>query len=121
MVFMPCIFCEIAKGNLKESGFIYENENFFSMPDRSPVTKGHSLVIPKKHFTTFLDLKSTLGQELIECIKKTTIEVMKETGSEGFNLISNNFESAGQAVNHVHFHIIPRKKGDDLKGKLIFG
>ncbi|MBD3246997.1 HIT domain-containing protein [Candidatus Pacearchaeota archaeon] len=111
-----CIFCKISKGEINVDK-IYENENFFSFPDANPVAKGHSLIIPKNHFKTALDLPSSLGQELLDCIKNTTMKLMKEDESiDGFNIVSNNFPSAGQAVHHVHFHIIPRKKDD---GKIL--
>lgn len=108
-----CAFCKIAKGEISAEK-IYENKNFFSIPDKNPQTEGHSLVISKKHFNTILELNSTLGSELIDCIKNTAIKIIKKTKSEGFNVINNNFKSAGQLIPHVHFHIVPRKKGDGL-------
>ena len=59
-------------------------------------------------------MPSSLGTELLDCIKNTAIVLMKKHKSEGFNVINNNFESAGQSVKHVHFHIIPRKKGEKV-------
>lgn len=108
-----CIFCKIARGEV-ESEKIYENDNFLSMPDANQVIDGHSLVIPKKHFETSLDMPASLGQELLDCIKKTSIKLMEKYEGEGFNIVNNNFESAGQVVKHVHFHILPRKKGDKV-------
>ncbi len=108
-----CIFCKIAKKEVP-SKVIYENDNFFSIPDANQVTEGHSLVISKKHFDTTLDLPSSIGTELLDCIKKTALKLMKETKTDGFNVINNNFESAGQLVKHVHYHILPRKKGDKV-------
>ena len=105
-----CIFCKIASGEIP-SKKIYENSNFFSIPDANQQVEGHSLVISKKHFKTFLDLPVTIGSELIDCVKKTALKIIEETKSDGFNLVNNNFESAGQLVHHVHFHILPRKKG----------
>jgi len=110
-----CIFCKIAKEESSSGKVIWDNDNFFSVPDRNPLADGHSLVISKKHFLTILDMPSTLGEELLDCIKNTAIKIMKEKNADGFNVINNNFESAGQIVHHVHFHIIPRKKGDGLK------
>jgi len=115
-----CVFCKIANGEIKQSKFIYENDNFFSMQDINPITAGHSLVISKKHFTTTLDLPSTLGTELLDCIKQTALKIMETEKAEGFHVISNNFLAAKQAVEHVHFHIVPRKKNDELDGKLIY-
>ncbi len=107
-----CPFCQIAEGIKKQRSFIYENDNFFSVPDISPAVPGHSLVISKKHFETAIDMPITLGQELLDCVKNTAIKLMRDQKAEGFNVINNNFEVAGQAVHHVHFHIFPRKKGD---------
>jgi histidine triad (HIT) family protein len=107
-----CIFCKLARGGSEKR--IYENENFFSVPDISPAVKGHSLVISKKHFETVLDLPSTLGQELLDCIKNTAIKLMVKEKAEGFNVANNSFKSAGQIIGHVHFHIFPRKKDDGM-------
>lgn len=108
---MDCIFCKISKGEVS-SEKIYENDNFFSMPDKEPYVEGHSLVISKKHFQNVLDLPNSLGQEFLDCVKKTSLELTKKFKSEGFNIVQNNFPAAGQVVNHIHFHIIPRKEGD---------
>ena len=109
-----CIFCKISSGEIP-SEKIYENEEFFSIPDANPVAEGHSLVISKKHFETTLDLPSSLGSELLDCVKKTAAKLIEEKKMEGFNVVNNNFKSAGQIVPHVHFHIIPRNKGDRVK------
>jgi len=108
-----CIFCKIAKGEIK-SEKIYENDNFFSVPDVNQKVEGHSLVISKKHFDTTLDMPSSLGTELLDCIKKTALKLIDKHKAEGFNIINNNFDVAGQFVKHVHFHILPRKKGDSV-------
>jgi len=111
-----CIFCKIARGEIKKKK-IYENENFFSIPDANPVIEGHSLIISKKHFENLLDLPSSLAGELLDCIKKTAEKLLKEKNADGFNVVNNNFEAAGQIVKHVHFHIFPRKKDDGFKIK----
>ena len=107
-----CIFCKIAKGEIPIEKKIYENKSFFSIPDANPVVEGHSLVISKKHFETILDLPDSLGPELLDCVKKTSSKLIKKYKSDGFNVVNNNYESAGQVVKHIHFHILPRKKGD---------
>ncbi len=112
-----CIFCKIARGEIG-SKIIYENDNFFSIPDANPIVEGHTLIIPKKHFKTLLDMPSTLAGELFDCIKKTVEKIIKNInagGSVGFNIVNNNFKAAGQVVNHLHFHIIPRRDGDGIK------
>lgn len=110
-----CVFCKIVSGKIPVERVIYSNGNFISVPDVNPIIDGHSLVISKKHFVTSLDIPDTLGNELLDCIKNTSIKLMEEKNVDGFNVINNNFESAGQVVNHAHFHIFPRKKGDGFK------
>jgi histidine triad (HIT) family protein len=116
---VKCIFCNIASGEIK-SEKIYENLNFFSIKDVNPLVKGHSLVISKRHFETIFDIPNDLGGDLIDCLNKTSLIILKENKCDGLNIIQNNYESAGQIVKHVHFHLIPRKKNDGLKGKMIF-
>ena len=108
-----CVFCKIASENSESK--IYENDNFFSVPDVNPLVDGHSLDISKKHFKTTLDVPNSLGSELLDCIKNTALKLIKEKNMEGFNVVNNNFEVAGQVVNHVHFHIVPRKKDDGFE------
>lgn len=109
-----CIFCKIAKGEI-DSKKVVETNNFFAIGDINPVSEGHSLVIPKKHFVTLLDIPNKLGNELLEIVKKVSDEILEKKLGEGFNLIMNNLEVAGQLVMHAHIHIIPRKEGDKLR------
>jgi histidine triad (HIT) family protein len=108
---VDCIFCKISKGQIP-SERIYENDNFFSIFDVYPITEKHCLVISKKHFENIFDLPSTLGQEFLDCVKKTSEKLIKEDNFDGFNIVVNNFKSAGQVVSHFHAHILPRKSGD---------
>jgi histidine triad (HIT) family protein len=114
---MECIFCKISKNEIK-SKKIYENENFFSIFDINPVSEGHSLVISKQHFETFLDVKDDSAKDFFECVKQTIFILKKEKPFEGFNLVSNNLEIAGQLIKHFHLHIIPRRKNETLRGKI---
>ncbi|MBU4069357.1 MAG: HIT domain-containing protein [Nanoarchaeota archaeon] len=109
-----CIFCKIIQGEIP-CNKIYENDNFISIANVNPLTTGHTLVISKKHFETILDMPDSLSPELLDCIKKTSLKLMEKYKAEGFNLANNNFKVAGQIVNHLHFHILPRKKHDDFK------
>ena len=106
-----CVFCKIVKNEIFAER-IYENDNFFSVPDANPTVEGHTLVISKKHFENILELPNTFGSELLDCIKETAVILMKKHHSEGFNVLNNNFEVAQQIVKHIHFNIFPRKKGD---------
>lgn len=96
-----------------ESDKIYENANFFSIPDKNQKVKGHSLVISKKHFETIGDVETRLGNEMLEAIQKTMERLSEEDSTiAGFNVLTNCGEVAGQVINHVHIHILPRRKGE---------
>lgn len=107
-----CIFCKIANKEI-ETEIIEESENFVAFPDANPKTEGHTLIVPKQHFHNLMDLPIDLSSEMIDMAKKVARERL-DNDAEGFNLIMNNFEAAGQAVKHAHLHIIPRKKGDNF-------
>ena len=109
-----CIFCKIAKGEVN-SEKIKETNNFFAIHDINPIANGHTLVIPKRHFTTILDIPNTLAEEMIKLIKDISDELITNKKADGFNIISNNLKPAGQIVPHLHIHIIPRKEGDKIK------
>lgn len=109
-----CIFCKVIKGELP-SKKIYEDDNFIAILDTTPIAEGHTLLIPKKHFRNLLDLPSTMGTELLDAIKKVSLDLIKEYKADGINVGVNNEESAGQVVFHTHVHLLPRKKGDGIK------
>tara|TARA_Y100000310_G_scaffold339531_1_gene432483 strand:+ start:3146 stop:3556 length:411 start_codon:yes stop_codon:yes gene_type:complete len=109
-----CVFCKIGKGEITPKK-IYEDQNIIAFLDIFPAAKGHSLVIPKKHYATLLDIPEMELKELIQIVQKVGAAVMKATQADGFNVLQNNKEAAGQAVPHLHFHIIPRFKDDGLK------
>jgi len=109
-----CIFCRIIRGEIK-SDIIYTDDNFIGILDINPEVENHALVIPKKHFKTILDIPSSLGNEYFDAIKNVSLDLIKKTKADGFNVVFNNHESAGQVVNHVHAHIFPRRKNDGRK------
>jgi histidine triad (HIT) family protein len=106
-----CIFCKIVAGEIP-SERVYEDDNFIGILDINPHTKGHTLVIPKKHYTTLLDAPSSLLGEFLDAGKKVALNLINKEKAEGFNLIMSNFEVAQQEVPHVHLHVVPRRKGD---------
>jgi histidine triad (HIT) family protein len=108
-----CLFCKMSSGEIPVKK-IYENSNFFSIFDINQEIKGHALVICKKHFDNSLSLPNSLGAELLDCTKNTALKLMKEDHADGFNVLNNNFKSAGQIVNHFHLHILPRRKDDGI-------
>lgn len=109
-----CIFCRIAKGEIKaeKTG---ESRNFFAIKDIHPKVAGHTLVIPKEHYENLLEIPDNLGQELLAFTKQTAEKIMDENGADGFNVLMNNSEVSGQVVMHAHLHILPRKKGDGFR------
>lgn len=109
-----CIFCKIAKKEMK-SDFVMESNNFIAIRDIHPRANGHTLVIPKQHYVTLLDIPNKIGDELLEFSKKVANELLQEKYGEGFNLVMNNLQVAGQVVMHAHIHIIPRKEDDGLR------
>lgn len=109
-----CVFCKIASKEIK-ADIIFENDDFFVIRDISPKVKGHSLVIPKKHFVTFLDIPTKLYENLLKTTKKAVNLLSKETGNKDFNLLTNNGPVAGQIVNHFHLHVLPRQKNDGFR------
>ncbi len=114
MVDNQCIFCKIINGEII-SEEVYDDKNFIGILDKNPRAEGHTLIIPKKHFRNILDMPVTLGNELLEAIKKISLKLIKEKKAEGINIIINNESAADQAVFHTHVHIIPRKDKDNVK------
>lgn len=109
-----CIFCKIIKKEIP-SEIIKESPNFFAIRDKYPHAEGHTLVIPKKHFVTILDIPNTLGSELLKMLKEIASDLLDTKLGDGFNIIQNNLQVAGQAIMHAHFHIIPRKDKDGIR------
>ena len=109
---MDCIFCKIVKGEIP-SYTVYENEFVKAFLDISPISNGHTLIIPKKHFENLYDIDiETLKQ--IEEACKTVAKILKEKlGCDGITRIQNN--EYGQDVKHYHMHLIPRYNDDNLK------
>lgn len=115
---IDCIFCKIVNGEIPAVK-VWEDENFIAFADVKPVGEGHTLIIPKKHFDTLMDLDEGTSGKYLEAIKKTGEILMGKYNAEGFNCVLNNGEVAGQVVKHVHFHILPRKNGDNQRGIFI--
>lgn len=107
-----CIFCEIIKGNIPSTK-IYEDNDVIAILDIAQTTKGHTLVMPKKHFDSILDVdKDTLGK-LINVTQDLSKKITTNLQANGFNLLVNTNEVAGQTVKHLHIHIIPRYDYND--------
>lgn len=110
-----CVFCKIASGEFS-SHKIYEDEKVLAILDLSQATKGHTLVMPKKHYENIFDLDEETSKHLfnvVRIISKHYNEIDKNI--VGINLLNNNGSAAGQTVMHYHMHILPRYENDDLK------
>lgn len=108
-----CVFCKIIKNEIKAS-IVFEDDHFIAFLDKSPIFKGHTLLIPKKHIETLFDFSDDYLEKLAIETKKVANGVKKGTSCDGILLINNNIIS--QSVPHFHVHIIPREKGKPLRG-----
>ncbi len=102
-----CIFCAIAECEIP-SFKIYEDNDFIAYLDINPISKGHTLVIPKSHAQGLLDCSEEKLRALLSVVKKVAAHLKASLPCDGFNILQNNGAAAGQTVNHIHFHIIPR-------------
>lgn len=107
-----CIFCEIINGNIP-SYKVYEDDDILAILDISQTTYGHTLVMPKKHYETLLDMPDEEVSKLMVKVKQIANMIVKKTDAKGCNILNNTNEVAGQTVMHAHVHIIPRYKDDD--------
>ena len=106
-----CIFCKLANG-VFETNKIYEDEDFTVILDSAPATKGHALILPKEHYANIYELDDETAGKALKLAKKLAIHMTDKLGCDGFNIIQNNGEAAGQTVFHFHVHLIPRYKDD---------
>ena len=106
-----CIFCAIAAGEIP-CFKVYEDELVLAYLDINPFSKGHTLVIPKRHSAGLLDTDDQTLADVIARVKKVAAQVKAKLGCDGFNVVQNNGEAAGQTVRHLHFHVVPRWTGD---------
>jgi len=108
-----CIFCKIAAGEIP-SATIYEDEDFRVILDIEPASKGHALILPKDHYANLYELPEELASKALVVAKKVVTKMTEIVGCEGYNVLQNNGEVAGQTVFHFHMHLIPRYKEDDV-------
>ncbi len=109
-----CIFCKIANGEIP-SKTLYEDDKFRVILDLGPASKGHALILPKEHYANLYELPDETAGEVMKLAKKMAVQMTERFGCEGFNLVQNNGELAGQTVFHFHMHLIPRYKDDGQK------
>lgn len=106
-----CIFCKIVNGQIP-SKIVYENDTNIAFLDIRPISIGHTVVIPKKHYSTIETLPETEVANLFKVVKRVASLIYKKLDIDGYNIVQNNHKAAGQIVEHSHVHIIPRHEGD---------
>ncbi|MEE3481703.1 MAG: HIT family protein [Lachnospiraceae bacterium] len=111
-----CIFCKLANGDIP-TNVIYEDDDFTVILDASPATKGHALILPKEHYANIYELPDDIAAKVMPLAKKLASHMTEVLHCDGFNIVQNNGEVAGQTVFHFHVHLIPRyKDGPDILG-----
>ena len=108
-----CIFCRIVNGDIP-CARVYEDDAVLAFLDLGPMTRGHTLVVPRKHCESLLDFPAEEAPALISALQKVGSAVMRAVGAQGFHVLQNNFPAAGQTVFHLHWHVIPRTEGDGM-------
>lgn len=106
-----CIFCKLANGEIP-SATLYEDEEFRVILDLSPATRGHALIISKAHYENLYELPDELAAHAMLLAKKMITKMKGILQCDGYNIVQNNGEAAGQTVFHYHMHLIPRNQGD---------
>lgn len=108
-----CLFCKMVAGQIPVAK-IYENDVVLSFLDIGPISDGHTLVIPKQHFEKLHDCPSELLDEVCLQLGRIAKAVTDAMNADGYNVLCNNGRAAGQLIEHLHFHIIPRNTGDGV-------
>ena len=106
-----CIFCKLANGVFPTNS-IYEDDEFNVILDLSPATKGHALILPKDHYKNLYEIPDETAAKAMKLAKKMAVKMTEKLQADGFNLVQNNNEVAGQTVFHFHMHLIPRYNDD---------
>ena len=108
-----CLFCEIARGEV-EAEVVVDDELVVGFLDARPVFKGHTLLVPREHVDTLLDLPEHLMVPLFSTAQRLAAAMTSALGAQGSFVAMNNVVS--QSVPHLHVHVVPRTKGDGLRG-----
>lgn len=110
-----CIFCKIINGDIP-SVKVYEDEHVYAFMDIAPLTKGHTLLIPKQHVADLFEMSEDIARNLYAAAPKIANALKTAFNPQGMNTVNNNGTFAGQTVFHYHLHFIPRyDETDGLK------
>ena len=106
-----CIFCQIINRKIP-ARIIHENEVLLAILDIFPISEGHTIVIPKEHYATLKDVPNNILGIIFNNVKEICELIYNRLEIDGYNILQNNFEAAGQVIKHFHVHIIPRIRND---------
>src|SRR5919206_1363425 len=106
-----CIFCKIANGSMN-AGIIDQNNRAIAFLDAFPLSAGHTLIIPKSHYSKVQDMNKEDSSDVFNLLWKLSGVVEKAAGVNASTIAIHNGKAAGQEVPHVHIHVIPRTTGD---------
>ncbi len=104
-----CLFCKFANGEL-ETKKVYEDENMIIIRDIAPKAKNHFLMIPKEHYALLEEMTDAQAEKFLACIKKLKALKKELELDDGFRIVINQGENAGQTIHHVHVHILSGEK-----------
>ena len=107
-----CIFCKIVAGQVPCTK-LYEDEDVLAFLDINRVTYGHTLVISKEHYSTFLSTPKAIMNKVMNVAQRIGQVQIEQLGAKGVNILINSYEAAGQVVPHFHVHVIPRYTAKD--------
>jgi histidine triad (HIT) family protein len=110
---MPCLFCDIAAGEVPAQ-VVLADDDFVAFLDARPVFKGHTLLVPREHVVTLPDLPAALRDGFLERAQRLAAAMVDGLGAQGSFVAMNN--TVSQSVPHLHCHVVPRTKGDGLRG-----
>jgi histidine triad (HIT) family protein len=108
-----CIFCEIRDGRM-EAALVAEDDHWLAFLDIHPLFPGHVLLVPRNHVTTLMELPDELVTPMMTATRALSRAVQKGMESDGIFVASNN--GVSQSVDHLHIHVVPRRKKDGLRG-----
>lgn len=113
VVISECVFCDIVEGRV-EANIVFADDHVVAFLDRSPLFHGHTLVVPRRHVVTLPDLPAEEVGAFFRRVQHISAEMPAELGCSGTFVANNN--TVSQSVAHLHVHVVPRTKGDGLRG-----
>ncbi|MCM1283259.1 MAG: HIT family protein [Muribaculaceae bacterium] len=107
-----CIFCKLANGEIP-TNTVYEDEDFRVILDAAPAAKGHALILPKEHYADIYEVEEETLARAAKLAKRVIAHEKEALGCDGYNMLQNNGEAAGQTIFHFHMHLIPRYAAEE--------